>query len=228
MTAPQVDIPTPKREQAEEKFLGTLVGVFVNPVPTLSGVVRRRPIANAFIVIIVLSIAEGLVQAVSLDPAAEGGAWVQGITILSAPAFGIGFTALFTGFFWLMSRMLGGRGGYGAMFAGISFASAPSILRSLIGFLAIPLGDGADTLMIGLLPIPLGDDTFTLIATLQIGVGVWMIILAVIAVRECNQFSTGRASAAVLIPIAAFIVFLYAVVVAILVATAIGISGLQP
>ena len=193
MTAPQFDITAPKREQPEEKFLGTLVGVFINPVPTLSGVVRRRPIANAFIVIIVLSITEGLVQAAWLDPAAEGSAW---ITILSAPAYGIGLTALFTGFYWLMSRMLGGRGGYGAMFAGIGFASAPSILQSLRGFLAILLGD-----LVGAVAI---------IGLLQLGVVAWTIILSVIVVRECNQFSTGRASAAVLIPIAASIV-LYAV-----------------
>ncbi len=193
----------PRQEQPEERFLDTIIGVFTNPVPTLSGVVRRRPIANAFIVIIVLSIAEGLVQAVSRDPASLGdaeelAAWIQGFTILSSPLFGIGFTALITGFFWLMSRILGGSGEYGAMFAGISFASAPSILRSLIGFLAIPLGDlgGADAL----------------IGILQLGIGVWMIFLAVIVVRECNQFSTGRASAAVLIPIAAFTVFVIVVV----------------
>ena len=206
----------PRQEQPEERFLDTLVGVFINPVPTLSGVVRRRPIANAFIVIIVLSIAEGLVQAVSLDPATLGdaeelAAWIQGFTILSSPLFGIGFMALFTGLFWLMSRILGGRGEYGAMFAGLGFASAPSILRSLIGFLAIPLGDlgGADAL----------------IGILQLGVGVWMIILAVIVVRECNQFSTGRASAAVLIPIAAFIVFVAVVVAAIVVAFAVAIAA---
>ena len=194
----------PQQEQPEERFLDTIIGVFVNPVPTLSGVVRRRPIANAFIVIIILSIAEGLVQAVSLPPA-EGGAWIQGITILSSPIFGIGFMALFTGFFWLMSRLLGGSGEYGAMFAGLGIASAPSILRSLIAFLAIPLGDGADA-------------ADALIGILQLGVGVWMIILAVIVVRECNQFSTGRATAAVLIPIAAFIVFATVVVFALFVA----------
>ena len=195
----------PRQEQPGEKFLDTIIGVFVNPVPTLSGVVRRRPIANAFIVIIILSIAEGLVQAAALDPGAEGGAWVQGITILSAPVFGIGITALFTGFFWLMSRILGGSGEYGAMFAGLGIASAPSILRSLIAFLAIPLGDGADA-------------ADALIGILQLGVGVWMIILAVVVVRECNQFSTGRATAAVLIPIAAFIVFATVVVFALFVA----------
>ncbi len=204
MTAPQFDITAPKREQAEEKFLGTLVGVFINPVPTLSGVVRRRPIANAFIVIIVLSIAEGLVQAVSIDPAGLGdaeelAAWVQGFAILSSPVVGIVVVALAAGVFWLMSRILGGRGGYGAMFAGIGFASAPSILQSLRGFLAILLGD-----LVGAVAI---------IGFLQIGVVAWTIILSVIVVRECNQFSTGRASAAVLIPIAASIV-LYAVLLA--------------
>ena len=201
MTAPQVDITAPKREQPEEKFLGTLVGVFIAPVPTLSGVVRRRPIANAFIVIIVLSIAEGLVQAVSLDPAGLGdaeelAAWVQGFAILASPVVGIVVVALAAGVFWLMSRILGGRGGYGAMFTGIGFASAPYILQSLVGFLTIPLGDGADALRI-----------------LDLGVGVWMTILAVIVVRECNQFSTGRASAAVLIPTVAFTVFLTVVVI---------------
>ena len=191
----------PRQEQPEERFLDTIIGVFTNPVPTLSGVVRRRPIANAFIVIIVLSIAQGLVQAVSLDPAGLGdaeelAAWVQGFAILASPVVGIVVVALTAGVFWLMSRILGGSGEYGAMFTGIGFASAPYILQSLIGFLAIPLGDGADAL----------------IGILELGVGVWITILAVIVVRECNQFSTGRASAAVLIPIAAFTVFVIVVV----------------
>ena len=202
----------PQQEQPEERFLDTIIGVFVNPVPTLSGVVRRRPIANAFIVIIILSIAEGLVQAAALDPGAEGGAWIQGITILSSPVVGIGITALFTGLFWIMSRILGGSGEYGAMFAGLGIASAPSILRSLIAFLAIPLGDGADA-------------ADALIGILQLGVGVWMIILAVTVVRECNQFSTGRATAAVLIPVAVFTVFFLFVAFAYLVVWAAGVAS---
>ena len=204
----------PQQRQPEEKFLDTIVGVFANPVPTLSGVVRRRPITNAFIVIIVVAIAQGLVQALSLDPdtlgdAQELSAVIQAIIILVSPAFGIGFTALITGLYWLMSRMLGGSGEYGAMFAGVGFASAPSILSSLVGLLAIPLGSG-------------GQSLFGLV---QLGVTIWTIILSVIVVRESNQFSTGRASAAVLISIAALIaiiiVFVLAVVVLILLAFAV-------
>ena len=123
---------------------------------------------------------------------------IQAIIILVSPAFGIGFTALITGLYWLMSRMLGGSGEYGAMFAGVGFASVPSILSSLVGLLAIPLGSG-------------GQSLFGLV---QLGVTIWTIILSVIVVRESNQFSTGRASAAVLISIAALIaiVFVLAVV----------------
>ena len=182
----------PQQEQPDESFLDTIVGVFANPVHTLSGVVRRRPIANAFIVLIVLSIAAGLVQAVSIDPddlddAEELAVWIQGITILVAPAFGIGFIALITGVLWITSRILGGRGEYSAMFAGVGFAAAPSILQPIVGFLTIPLGDGAQ----GLIEFLVG-----------LGVFVWMIILGVIVVRESNQFSTGRATAAVLMPFA--------------------------
>ena len=202
----------PKQEQPDESFLDTIIGVFANPVPTLSGVVRRRPIANAFIVIIVLSIAAGLVQAVSIDPddlgdAEELAVWIQGITILLAPAFGIGFMALITGVLWLTSRILGGRGEYGALFVGVGFASAPSILQPIVGFLTIPLGDDAQSLtefFVGL------------------GVFVWMIILGVIVVRESNQFSTGRATAAVLMP---FAPIAFALIVGVVRSIAVGNVG---
>lgn len=152
MTAPEFDMNDPQQRQPEANFLDTIVGVFANPVPTLSGVVRRRPIANAFIVIIVVSIAQGLMQALSRDPdtlgdAQELAAVIQAFTILISPVFGIGFTALITGLYWLMIRILGGNGEYGAMFAGVGFASVPSILSALIGFIAIPLGSSGEALL---------------------------------------------------------------------------------
>ena len=202
----------PQQRQPEEKFLDTIVGVFANPVPTLSGVVRRRPIGQAFIVIIVVSVAQGIVQALlSRDPAQELAAVIQAIIFPVSPAFGIIFTALIaliTGLYWLMSRMLGGREEYGAMFAGVGFASAPFILWSLVGLLAIPLGSGGQSLF----GLGVGGDLSFLelvVGVVQLGVIIWTIILSVIVVRESNQrtrvFSTGRASAAVLIAIAAFI-----------------------
>ena len=228
MTAPEFDMNDPE-QQPEEKFLDTIVGVFANPVPTLIGVVRRRPIANAFIVIIVVSIAQGLMQALSRDPdtlgdAQELAAVIQAFTILISPVFGIGFTALITGLYWIMSRMLGGNGEYGAMFAGVGFASAPSILSALIGFLAIPLGSSGEA----------SGEAF--LGLVQLGVTIWTIILSVIVVRESNQvktaftgsFSTGRASAAVLISIAALIIIVsvLAAVVVVLFVLAAAVASL--
>lgn len=201
----------PERRQPEEKFLDTIVGVFANPVPTLSGVVRRRPIANAFIVIIVVFIAQGIGAALSPDPdslgdAQEFAAGIQAFIILTSPVFGIGFTALTTGLYWIMIRILGGDGEYGAMFAGVGFASAPSILSSLVGLLAISLDS------VGL---------SILVFVAWLGTTIWTIILSVIVVRESTQFSTGRASAAVLISIAAITVFTFVVVGGFILAVAV-------
>ena len=214
MTAPEFDMNDPQQRQPEANFLDTIVGVFANPVPTLSGVVRRRPLANAFIVIIVISIAQGMVQALGDTPgdAEEVAVGIQAFTILISPALGIGFTALITGLYWLMIRILGGNGEYGAMFAGVGFASAPWILSSLIGFIAIPLGSSGEALL----------------GLVQFGVTIWTIILSVIVVRESAQFSTGRASAAVLISIAAFIVIATVIAITVFVfAVAVGLTSLS-
>ena len=218
MIAPQFDMTAPQPRQPEERFLNTIAGVFFDPVPTLIGVIRRRPIANAGIVIIVVSIAQGLVQALSVDSLPLLSSWreaiedddellrlFQGSIVLASPIGGIVGMSIATGVLWLMSRILGGNGEYGAMFAGLGFALAPFILLSLIGLLAIPLGSGGET-MIGLV---------------QLGVITWTIILGVIVVRESNQFSTERAGAAVLIPIIAFIVFVIAAVVLLVVVLAV-------
>ena len=190
----------PQQRQPEEKFLDTIVGVFANPVPTLSGVVRRRPIGNVFEFIIVVSIADVIVWVLSLDPLESLDLRIFLIFIF-LPVFGIGFMALITGLYRLMSRMFGGSGEYGAMFAGVGFASAPFILSSLVGLLLSSL--------VGLPAIPLGSGGQSLFGLVQlgvtIGVTIWTIILSVIVVRESNQFSTGRASAAVLISIPPFI-----------------------
>lgn len=220
MNVPQSDMNGPQSRQPEETFLDTIAGVFSDPIPTLIGVIRRRPIVNASIVIIVVSIAQGLVQALSVDSLPLLADWraviegneerlrlFQGSIILASPIGGIVGISIATGVLWLMSRMLGGNGEYGAMFAGLGFALAPFILLSLIGLIAIPLGSSGET-MIGLV---------------QLGVIVWTIILGLIVVRESNQFSTERAAAAVLIPITAFIAFVIAAVVQVIV-LAIGIA----
>ena len=210
----------PQQRQPEEKFLDTIVGVFANPVPTLSGVVRRRPIGQAFSVIGGVALARGTVAALEPQLFTWGG--IIALTFV----FGIGFTALITGLYWLMSRMLGGRGEYGAMFAGVGFTLAPLILSALVDLLAIPLGSGGQSLF----GLGVGGDLSILelvVGVVQLGVIIWTIILSVIVVRESNQFSTGRASAAVLIPAAALIgIIVY--LLFILAAAVASLEGISP
>ena len=112
-----------------------------------------------------------------------------------------------------MSRILGGRGSYGGLFAGFGFAYLPAVFTVPVTFMALQLDSFGQGLsgMIGF------------------GVAVWTIVLSVFAVQANNNFSTGRAIAALFIPLAIFfilfITLLVFVVVAILIALNEGFSS---
>ena len=58
-----------QRQSRNQGFLETCIGVIFNPVPTgMRTIVRQRPIGWALIVIIVISVAQGIAGAASLDP----------------------------------------------------------------------------------------------------------------------------------------------------------------
>ena len=180
-----------QRQSPNQGFLDTCIGVIVDPVSTMRSVTRRRPIGWAFLIIIVISLAQGLVQAAALASADFGDPeWVQGtveaVPIVGGPIFAIVTLAFFAGIYWIMSRMLGGQGSYASLFSGLAFAYVPSVFTIPFTFLAIQfetLGRGISGLV-------------------GLGVVIWTIVLSVFAVQESNGFSTGRAAAVVLIPLA--------------------------
>lgn len=186
-------------QSSNQGFLETCIGVIFVPVQTMRTIVRRRPIGWALIVIVVIAIAQGVTGAASLDPADFDNAdWVQGplqgFSIVGGPAFAIAAVAFFTAICWIMSRILGGKGSYGGLFAGFGFAYLPAVFTIPVTFMALQLDDFGQALsgMIGF------------------GMAVWTIVLSVFAVQANNNFSTGRAIAAVFIPLAAFFVLLLA------------------
>ena len=186
-------------QSSNQSFLGTCIGVIVVPVPTMRTIVRRRPIGWALIVIIVIAIAQGITGAASLDPSDfDNAEWVQGplqgFSIVGGPAFAIAGVAFFTAICWIMSRILGGRGSYGGLFAGFGFAYLPAVFTVPVTFMALQL------------------DSFTqgLSGLVGFSIAVWTIVLSVFAIRENNNFSTGRAIAALFIPLAVFFILLLA------------------
>ena len=54
------------RQLSGQGFIGTCVGVAVNPAPTMRTIVRRRPVGWAILVIVVVYAGQGVAQAVSL------------------------------------------------------------------------------------------------------------------------------------------------------------------
>jgi hypothetical protein len=205
-------MPT-QRQSPKQGFLETCIGVIFVPVPTMRTIVRRRPIGWALIVIIVITVAQGITGAASLDPADfDDVAWVQGplqgFSIVGGPALAIAVVAFFTAICWIMSWILGGRGSYGGLFAGFGFAYLPAVFTVPVTFMALQL------------------DSFGQGLSGMIGFGVagWTIILSVFAVQANNNFSTGRAIAALFIPLAVFFVLLLAFIAFVVVVIVIAVN----
>lgn len=206
-----------QQQSSNQSFLETCLGVIVVPVPTMRTIVRRRPIGWALIVIVVIAIAQGITGAASLDPAdfddvalVQGP--LQGFSIVAGPALAIVGVAFFTAICWITSRILGGKGSYGGLFAGFGFAYLPAVFTVPVTFMALQLDSFAQGLS----------------GFIGFGIAVWTIVLSVFAVQANNNFSTGRAIAAIFIPLAVFFVLLLAlfafVVIMILIALNEGFS----
>ena len=186
-------------QSSNQGFLGTCIGVIFVPVPTMRTIVSRRPIGWALIVIVVISFAQAITASASIDQSNfDDVDWVQGplqeFSIVGGPALAIAAVAFLTAICWITSRILGGKGSYGGLFTGFGFAYLPAIFTVPVAFIAFQLDDFGQALsgMIGL------------------GTTVWTIILSVFAVQANNNFSTGRAIAALFIPLAVFFALLLA------------------
>ena len=184
-------------------FVSACVGVVVNPVPTMRDVVRRRPVGWAFLVIFVVYAAQGvaaqaIVLAGSFDAADFGDVeWLlssaQILPFIVVPIVAVPVLAFLTAIFWVTSLILGGRGSYSGLFAGLAFASVPTVFS---------------------LPANLLASQFWLLSGIVgLGIFAWTLVLTVFAVQENNNFSTGRAIAAVFIPLG--ILFVLAVALAV-------------
>ena len=184
-------------QSSKQNFLGTCVGVIFNPVPTMRIIVRRRPIGWALIVIVVISFAQAIATSASFDPSdfddvelVQGP--LQGFSIVGGPALAIAGVAFFTAICWIMSRILGGKGSYGGLFASFGFAYLPAVFTVPVTFMALQLDSFGQGLS----------------GFIGIGIAVWTVVLSVFAIQASNNFSTGRAIAAIFIPLAIFLILL--------------------
>jgi hypothetical protein len=193
----------------DEGLLEIAVGVISGPVVTLRRVTRQRPIGWALGLSVVIYGASGLVQGAVVSPSDFGldpstgfriGALLGGAILL--PLIGLVWLAFWAGIFQLMSMILGGKGPYSGLFAGLAFASVPTVFGIPVTLLTAFLGD-AGSIMSGLV---------------QLGLAIWIIVLSAIVIRENNGFSTGRAAVALLVPLAIIFALLMALVILVVIA----------
>ena len=205
-------MPT-QRQSSNQGFLETCIGVIFVPVSTMRTIVHRRPIGWALVIIVAISIAQGIAGAASLDPSDfDDVTWVQGplqgFSIVGGPILAIAGVAFFTAICWIMSWILGGRGSYGGLFAGFGFAYLPAVFTVPVTFMALQLDSFGQGLsgMIGF------------------GVAIWTIVLSVFVVQANNNFSTGRAIAALFIPLAVLFVLLFTFILFIVVVIFVAVN----
>jgi hypothetical protein len=190
-----------KQEVSGEGLLEAAVSVVTQPVATLRMVTQQQKLGWAIIVAVVVSLASSLTSVASLTPSElAGGAnfslpvdpttfrvlTLAGGVVLG-PLIGIIGLAVVAGIFQLVSMILGGKGAYVGLFCGLAFASVPSIIGTPFNLLPLAFGVAGEVLS--------GLVSFVLF--------IWTAVLTVIAIRENHQFSTGRALAVFLIPVAA-------------------------
>ena len=207
----------PQAESPTEGLLETAVSVITEPVSTLRRVTERRPVGWAVAIVLVLSFASAFVQASTFsipdfsDPLTELSldAPLRVVLAIGIAVFGIvGFVIAWV-IYQVMCIILGGKGAFVGLFTGFAFASVPSLIGIPFGLLGLVLGVAGDVLS----------------GLVQLGLSIWVIVLYGVAIRENNGFSTGRAAAALLIPIAAFVALLVALIVLLVVIVLVAAGG---
>ncbi|MBW3577493.1 MAG: YIP1 family protein [Actinobacteria bacterium] len=207
---------------ADAGLLETVVSVLTEPVPTLRRLTANPNVGWAVIVVAVVGLLSWMstVAGFGAGPAQMQGAQpnlaqmrgpLLAAGVVAGPVFGIIGLAIGTAILHGVSLLLGGEGSFRGLFTGLGFAYVPSAF-GVFG---------------QLLPLVLGMAGALLGVIVNLGISIWAIALAVIAVRENNRFSTGRAIAVVLIPAAVAIV-LFIVLMAVVFAALAGGGGFRP
>lgn len=201
MQQPELEQQTGDTQQErQEGLLETAVSVVTQPVPAMRRLTQTHPLSWAIIVAVVtfwislLSSVAGMGEVFPTDTMLARALVFGGILILGAPA-AIILTAISAGIFHLSCRLLGGAGTYAGLFVGVAFAAIPTVLAAPFNLLPAVVG-------------VLGDVLSGLAALVF---GIWGLVLTVIAIRENNGFSTGRAIGAFLIPMVIIIALMFLV-----------------
>lgn len=185
----------------QKGILEISMGVLTRPTSTIRSICQERPIGWAIVVYLVVNLVVALASiglgdlgfpegSVEFSSAILAG--ISIVFIIGIPIIGLLTLAVFTAIWHAVALVLGGKGSYGGLFSGFAFAQLPAIFTA-------PLA------VIGLLPGIIGALLFGLGS---IGLGLWSLVLSILAVRENYAVSTGRAILIYLLPVVVLLVLL--------------------
>lgn len=213
---PDVSEPSPG-------FLELVYGVLFEPDKTMKRVAERPPLGLAVMVVTIISLLGAVMGLLTvskvLNQSLHAVAMEQFLPGLRALAplgavFGLlwGYVKWFgySAIMHLAAELLGGRGSARGVFAAVGLAGLPAILMIPIQFLSYWLGTGRLAVTI-------------LVVLAGLAVGIWSVILMVIALRQVHGLSTGRSVLVVFSPILALITLGILMII-----TLVGIAASMP
>ncbi|MFP3910367.1 MAG: Yip1 family protein [Archaeoglobaceae archaeon] len=198
-------------------LLEDIYGTLFSPVSTFKRMIdERTSIVFAVIVVLVASMCSGAGSALTQSALSSSfGAYpgletyeLQSMVSPTASLFmgvvgGILGWVIITGVLHLVAKALGGKGTFGGMLVLMGFATLPNIFQAPVGLIAYFSG---------------GLSGLTVALGLGALLGLWILALDVIAIREAHGFSTGKAIVTLILPVVLLVVLALVLVAIFLVA----------
>lgn len=194
-------------------LLDNIYGTLFSPVSTFKQMIEEKTsIAFAVVVVLVSSICSGAGSALTQIALSSSLGVYPGLetyqlqSMISPTASlvmglvgGILGWVIIAGVLHLVAKVLGGKGTFEGMLLLMGFATLPNIFQAPVGLIAFFSG---------------GLSGLTISLGLGVLLGLWILALNVIAIREAQGFTTGKAIVTLILPVV-LLVILALVVVAI-------------
>ena len=187
-------------------FFRHIWGVVSRPRSTIKTLVERRPILEAFVIILfifilagvsrTLSTSDAFVEAFELDWGLPARLMQMGVSSLVLSLWYIASLAILVGLCWAIVRVLGSDSSYPALFSTMGFCVIVFCIPSLIRFVIAIVAGFADLPAQVELLLDLSVSTPVSLILMA-----WYAVLCVFAVRYTSGLSAARAIAAVVIPL---------------------------
>ena len=200
-------------------FLELVYGVLFDPLPAFRKIAAKPPVGLAVLIFTLVNVAVAimsvLVMSRSMNQHLPGmeipmtrfmNAAMPVMVVLSLVSNYIGWF-LVSGLFHLLAEFLGGRGRAIGVFAVTGLSSLPLIFLVPVNLLILLWGLKSFAAVV-IMPL------------LSLIVVIWWLILLILGIRQVHGFSTGRAVAAVLLPVAGVIILVVILMVAMMAITA--------